>query len=260
MHSVLEHIAARRNKKVPIKDGRKIALVLLGGLMTGVRGGGAMIALEELGLSHAFDSIYAVSAGFCNACYLLTKNTRKGTSIYYENLVSPKFIHLGKFWNMVDTNYVIEVFKNQQPLDVDKLYKAKTKLFVGLFNTDKHKAEFIDTHKVSQRKFFELMRAAISIPYFHPGAIKIKRGHYKDYGITLGVYQELMDYVTATDATDILVIYNNRTQINTPPLFSQRIYAVVLPKDQDMSQFERNKKILVREKNRMYYKILGLFK
>ncbi len=53
MHSVIRALSNRRGKCVPVNDGRKISLVLCGGLMTGVRSAGAMIALEELGLGRA---------------------------------------------------------------------------------------------------------------------------------------------------------------------------------------------------------------
>lgn len=90
MHPAIEHIAARRGKKVPIHDNRKIALVLMGGLMTGTRGAGAMIALEQLGLAHAFDFIYTASAGFPNACYMLTKNSRLGASVNFPAAETPE--------------------------------------------------------------------------------------------------------------------------------------------------------------------------
>ena len=53
MHSVIEHILARKDKAVPVNDGRKIALVLYGGLMTGVCGAGALQAFKEMGLGKA---------------------------------------------------------------------------------------------------------------------------------------------------------------------------------------------------------------
>ena len=59
-HPVIKHLLARKNKKVPVKDGRKIVLVLCGGAMAGIRGAGFLIALKELGLDNAFDEIYAL--------------------------------------------------------------------------------------------------------------------------------------------------------------------------------------------------------
>ena len=57
MHPVIENIYNRRNKKVPVKDGRKIVMLLYGGVMSGMRGSGALISLHQLGLAHAFDEI-----------------------------------------------------------------------------------------------------------------------------------------------------------------------------------------------------------
>src|SRR3989344_6231968 len=132
MHPVIEHLNNRRNKAVPINDGRKIALVSFGGTMTGINGAGAMIALEELGLSYAFDEIYAISAGFCNVSCLLSKQTNMGTSIYYEDLCSKTFFNLFRFWNVVNIDFLIHVLNNIKKLDVKKILNSKTRLFVKL--------------------------------------------------------------------------------------------------------------------------------
>ena len=94
MHPVIQHILNRRGKKVPVNDGRKITLILFGGVMTGIRGAASMIVFEDLGLSGSFDSIYSSSSGFPNAAYLLSGQTRLGTSIYYEELSGSKFLNL----------------------------------------------------------------------------------------------------------------------------------------------------------------------
>src|SRR4051812_20785555 len=86
MHPVIAHLLERKGKAAPFNDGRSIALVHFGGIMTGVRGAGALVALDELGLTHAFDDIYATSAGFPNACFFLTNNIHMASKIYSENL------------------------------------------------------------------------------------------------------------------------------------------------------------------------------
>ena len=67
LHPVTKSILQRRGQSAPFRDEKKIGLVLFGGAMLGVGGGGAVSALEDLGLSEAFDEIYVVSAGLPNA-------------------------------------------------------------------------------------------------------------------------------------------------------------------------------------------------
>jgi predicted patatin/cPLA2 family phospholipase len=59
-------------------DGARIALVVEGGGMRGAVSGGMALALDELGLSHAFDAAYGSSAGTLNAMWLLSNRIRDG--------------------------------------------------------------------------------------------------------------------------------------------------------------------------------------
>src|SRR5665213_922981 len=97
-HQVIKNLLARVGQKAPFKDGRKIGLILPGGMMAGINGAGAVCALEELELSQSFDVIYTASAGFANGSYLLSENTELGSTVYYEDLIGDKFIHLWKVW------------------------------------------------------------------------------------------------------------------------------------------------------------------
>jgi len=128
MQPVIEHLLARKNKQVPVEDGRKIALVLFGGIMVGVRGMGALVALEELGLAHSFDYIYTMSSGFINASYFLSGQMTLGAAAYYQELSGKKFLNLLRFWNIADINYLMGVIKTKKPLNVDAVLSSKTKL------------------------------------------------------------------------------------------------------------------------------------
>ena len=62
--------------------------------MRGVVSAGMVSALEELGLTHAFDAVYGSSAGAINAAYFLAGQARLGTTIYYEDINNARFIDL----------------------------------------------------------------------------------------------------------------------------------------------------------------------
>ena len=203
LHPVIKHLLARKNKKVPVKDGRKIVLVLCGGAMAGIRGAGFMIALNELGLDSAFDEIYASSAGFCNASYLLSGNTQEGTSMYYNELSGHQFINLRKVWNIANVDWVIKCTKKVKPLNVKNVLAHPTKLFVQLYDLSKKRIEFPEVHLHSPSGYFTLLKAAIKIPYLSPGGIHIGSAKFKDTFL-----DETIKKVLDSDATDIVIQYN----------------------------------------------------
>jgi predicted patatin/cPLA2 family phospholipase len=58
--------------------GARLALVVEGGGMRGSVSGGMVLALDELGLAHAFDAAYGSSAGALNAMWLVSGRVRDG--------------------------------------------------------------------------------------------------------------------------------------------------------------------------------------
>ncbi|MEK7631834.1 MAG: hypothetical protein AAB445_03135 [Patescibacteria group bacterium] len=224
MHQVIESILHRRLQSVPIADGKKIGLVLYGGVMGGIRGAGAMIALEEMGLAQAFDCIYTNSAGFANASYLLAGATQLGTSIYYEDLAGWRFINLFRFWKTVDIDFLITVMQERKHLPIEKILKSQTKLFVTLQNVQKHKAEFLEVHREPHEQYLELMRAATSIPYLHPGAVRIHGVPYMDIPMRQPVQH--LEQAVADGCTDVLVIKNYREQLPQKIHESDQVYVV----------------------------------
>jgi len=226
MHPVIEHILARQGQQVPVNDGRKIALVLYGGGMSGVAGAGAMIALQDLGLTHAFDAIYTYSAGFANASYLLGDATRLGTSIYYEDLIGRRFINLWRFWRIMDVRYLVYVMKQIKPLPVARILQSSTELFIRLWNVGAGRTEYVEAHDFPPEQYLRLMAAATSLRHAGIGPTKLRDNHYEDYPFSMDAPEHL-SFVLDTDATDILVIYNRRNQQVDGVKASERLCEVI---------------------------------
>jgi predicted patatin/cPLA2 family phospholipase len=208
MHPVIKNILARKNSSIPVDDGRHITLVLPSGVMAGVRGGAALIALSDMGLAHVFDSIFTVSAGFPNASYMLSNQARLGASIYYEELASKKFINFKRFWKVADIDYAVDVVKTKKPLDVGAVFKSKTKLYVRLMNEAKDKDyEYIEIHDTEEKNYFDLMKAAVAIPVMYRGNSEVNKNKYHDAGFG-DYYLDNFEYAWDAGATDILVINN----------------------------------------------------
>ncbi len=260
MHPVIENIQARKHMRVPVKDGRKIVLLIFGGVMSGMRGSGALIGLQEMGLTHVFDEIYSMSAGFPNACYFLADDPHTGPSIYYEELAGKKFINTAHPWNLMDIDYLIDVFKNKKPLPVDKVLASKTKLYVIVKNLKNKQVEYLEVHEVGEPQFFDLMKAAVSAPFLHPGSTKIGDSPYKDLWMHGSAdYQFHIDKILSTGATDVLVIYNNKAQYLAPAIFSDRIYEIMPPPMDTTGILETRPAVLMQERDEMIAIVKKLF-
>lgn len=215
MHPVVKNLLARQDRKVPFKDNRKIVLVLFGGLMTGIRGCAATIALEELGLRFAFDEIYVISAGFINASYFLSGQPRLAASIYLEANSVKKFINFWRFWKIVDIDYMISVMKTVKKLNIKNILTHPTKLHVRLMNTSSKEIDYLEAQQMSKRNYMHLMEAATSLTLFHPGSTKIGKNNYTDPDFRKHQLADHMKKVLSCGATDILVVHNNLGQYHS---------------------------------------------
>jgi predicted patatin/cPLA2 family phospholipase len=75
-HEVLRALAARHragSQPLARHDGLRIALIIEGGGMRGIISAGMALALDELGLVPAFDTVYGASAGAITGAWLLSR-------------------------------------------------------------------------------------------------------------------------------------------------------------------------------------------
>lgn len=263
-HPVVQHLLARKNKKVPVKDGRKIALVNFGGFMTGVYSAGAMLALVEMGYENSFDDIYTISSGFHNACSFLSGDGVRNTSVYYEDLCDGNFFKPKRFWKIIDVEYLVEILRHKKPINVDNLFKQKTQLFVRLKSKNKKDEEYVEIHKFGKSKFFNLIRAAASIPFLSPGKIKLGHDAYKDPIWFDRQMVEHLNYVLQTKNTDIFIIYNQYSQYAYLKKYiknfhQNRILHVYPKKNWQLGHFENNPKILKKAATKIGNEVKKLF-
>lgn len=207
MHPVIENIRARRGKKAPFDDGRKITLVLYGGIMLGARGAGALRGLEELGLGNAFDSIYTMSSGFLNGSYFLSGQIAEAVAMYPEEFSGKKFLNRKRFWKVADTDYLMRVLSEKRPLNVNAALANPTKLYAMMINADKGTQEYLEVHDYPPEEYFNMVRASASLPFVGKGTTKIGGVRYRDI-FRDGNLSDMMNQVLGTDATDIFVLYN----------------------------------------------------
>lgn len=244
MHPVIDHIRARRNAVRPPNDGRKITLMLYGGIMLGARGAGALRALDESGLAGSFDSIYTMSSGFLNGSYFLSGQIAEASTMYAEEFSGKAFLNPKRFWKVADTDYLLRVVGEKRPLNVAAALANPTKLYAMLVNADNGSQEYLEVHDQPPEQYLNIVRAAASLPFVGRGTTKIGDTRYRDIFRDHNL-ADMMDHVLESDATDILVLYNypwqkqyvdKKTGLNRRSL---RVFEFC-PCTEPMSRFETN--------------------
>lgn len=260
-HQVLEKILARAHRKAPFNDGRKIGLVLPGGMMTGVNGAGVMCALQELGLAQSFDVIYTASAGFANASYLLAENTEVGSSIYYEEFSGSQFIHLWKVWEPVSYDRAIEAVRDIKPIDCDKIWSSATDFVLRLsdYSDAGKKRVYIHVKEYPTSDYFNLFRAAISSPII-TRCTKIHLRKMCDGQITNKDVISLVQTALDSDCTDLLIVYNQEAQRDIVKLpKAERHFEIVPEPASKIGLFETRAEVLKKAHGAMKMHVLSLF-
>ena len=80
-------------------------LIVGGGMMQGVYGAGACLALVELDLQEVFVTVAGTSSGAATAAYLYAKNPTHAASTFSEECITRKFIHEWRWGNPMDVLY-----------------------------------------------------------------------------------------------------------------------------------------------------------
>ena len=146
--------------------------------MRGVISAGMVWALEDLGLVDAFDAVYGSSAGAINAAYFLGGRAGLGTTIYYEDINSSKFIDLGRPLRgrpIVDLGYLLDdVAVHRKVLPVDRVLASASPLTVVATDVDAGEARAFRAF-TDARDLVGALRASAAMPVV-AGGPQIYRG------------------------------------------------------------------------------------
>src|SRR5215470_1248729 len=187
-HPVLKEIEQRLGL---LKEGRelcglntKLGLVVEGGGMRGVVSGGALIAMEHVGLTSVFDEVYGESAGAINACYFLAGKAAFGARIYLEDLTSLRFINPLRRRKILDVDFLIEeVMTSIKPLPVERVMQSRSRLFVSITNAVDGTGRVVDVKKESP-PLLALLKATAAIVPLYNSSVLLEGVPYVDGGIT----------------------------------------------------------------------------
>ncbi|MCL2417932.1 MAG: patatin-like phospholipase family protein [Conexibacteraceae bacterium] len=220
-HPVVALILRRREQgSLPGRrtDGRRVALVIEGGGMRGVVSAGMTAAIEQLGLTNAFDEVHGASAGAFNAAFLIAGQATYLTGLYQHGFGNPRFINLRRVLlgraALFNMDYVVnEVWRTQRPLHTERILESAIKLHCTA--TDVKEAQAVDlTDLRDDREIRTAMLASARLPWL-AGAPVPFRGRLL-FDATLA--EAVPVTVPRRTATDMLVLQTRPHGVAHTPL------------------------------------------
>jgi predicted patatin/cPLA2 family phospholipase len=232
VHPVLELISERMaTGSVPGErtDGRRLALAIEGGSSRGTYSSGMVLALDELGVTPAFDAVYGSSAGALNGAWLLCGRSSTGVRTWWNPIVMRRIInplHTLRGRAVIDLEYLVhQVYSVLEPMDFPAIL-ANPVTFHPLA-TDADTGESTDLHPfLADVDAIKIALAASScMPVLAGPPIPLSGRRFVDAGVA-----EPIPYRTALaqGATDVLVLRTRRAdELPVPP---PRVHDVVVPR------------------------------
>lgn len=213
-HSVIQAIIEKKRLQdagLPHEHIRPL-MIQGGGLMQGVYGAGAALALSELGYSKAFTSLVGISSGAPTVAYFAAGNVEDGISVLKEDCGDRRFMNPWRFWNQVDTQHFIDILQHDErkKLDVEKVFHHPAKIYFGVSRYETAKPELIQPTNADE--LFLGMHASINMRNVSKHKIIIDGVHYADGGFTKP--HIIGHAVKEIDATHVLIITNNTRHYN----------------------------------------------
>jgi len=182
-----------------ISENKKIVLYFSGGAMRGVFGAGVATYLEEVNIYDKLEAVYGSSSGALTGAYFLSKQTRLGSTIFYEDLTN-NFISIRDFWigawqrianrflykvsdyemrDAMDIDYLFSVVARRKKLDIQSVINQEIPFYVKVFNLNKRETEYIEARN---NNIVDILKASAStLPYVH-NTVKIDGVEYTDAG------------------------------------------------------------------------------
>jgi predicted acylesterase/phospholipase RssA len=207
---VLRSIALRRVALAEGRgrdDGRRIGLVVEGGAMRGVVSGGALVGLEDLGLTPVFDVAYGASAGAINLAYFATGQAAHASEIYLQHLITREFANPLRIRKILDLEFAFDrVIRAKFPLDVEGLRSATCEVKVSVTDATSGRNRLVSLHDRSIDPY-EALKASSAVPFYYGRRVALQGGQFVD-----GMASDALPVraALADGCTDVLVLLSTR--------------------------------------------------
>jgi len=204
----------------------KTACILQGGAMRGVASAGAIVALEQLGFTRAFDAVYGASAGAINGAYFLAGQAAFGTSIYYQDIANRRFINPARPWKIVDMDFLFEeIIARRKRLDLHRLRRNETPLYIVATEVQTGREVLFSSHDHTL-DLLAALKASAALPILYPHPVPIGERLYVDGGVVDAIP---IERAIRDGCTDLLVVLTvPKTYRAAPPGALERVLAARL--------------------------------
>ena len=221
-HPVVALIRRRREQRsLPGRrdDGRRVALVIEGGGMRGVVSSGMTAAIEQLGLTDAFDEVHGASAGSFNAAFLIAGQASYLTGLYQHGFGEPAFVSPRRLLRrrpLFDMEYVVnEVWRTDRPLHTERIVASAIELHCTA--TDVDSARVVDLADLRDDAAIRTaMLASARLPWLAGGPVWFRGRRLLDATLAESVPVR----VPRQSATDMLVLQTRPHGVAHTPLAS----------------------------------------
>lgn len=125
-----------------------------------------------------------------------------------------------RFWKMLDVDYIFDhVVPVEKPLDMDRVLRSKTRLFVAVIDKNTGEAFVVDT-KATTTPLVRVLKAANAIPVYYNRTVEVDGRFCIDGGIGIPFP---LPQALASGCTDILVLSTRPVDyVSRPPSWKDR--------------------------------------
>lgn len=200
-------------------DHIKPLLIIDGGLMKGVYGTGAAIALTELSLLETFTAIVGVSAGAVISAYTLADRVKLGASMMWEELCTKQFWNPWNIRSPLNAGFVIDILngKTGKFLDDAPILNHKVPFYIGLSEYKTGRPTLLLPK--NREELTRGIQASISVPGATAEKIYLDGIRYVDGASTI---PHILEYsISNIPATHILIIANQDKNTASIPRYEK---------------------------------------
>lgn len=159
----------------------KLAIITSGGGMNCSYSAGVLCAMAKIYNLRSPDILVGSSGSTGSLAYYLAGQYDSIQNIWTNLLTAPQFISLTRIFKVMDIDYLIDtVFKQQEPLDVEKIKKSNSRLFISATEYQTGKPKFF----TNTDNIFEALRASKAIPAITSKKVILDNIEYIDGAIS----------------------------------------------------------------------------
>lgn len=221
--SLIEALAARRaagSRPGQRADGLRIALAIEGGGNRAAYSAGMALALDEAGLTDAFDDVYGTSGGALNAAWLLTGEAQRWMrswawpEVAAAGITNPRRVLRGG--PLIDLGRLVHhVYESITPMDFEAILANPIGFHPMATDARTGQATDLASYVTDRRSLQTALRASSCLPLLAGRPVRMAGRTYVDGGLSEGVpYRSAL----AHGATHVLVLRTRRSdQYAAPP-------------------------------------------